>query len=938
MVIGKMPGREEVAQRRTLVGATGQYLAELLERILPDQSFRAWYVTNILKHTNPDAAGEKAVPPMFIANCRHLLFQELAIVRPKFILCLGADAAKALFGTSATITRLEGQVLDYQLPGRLGVAKAMVVIHPAQVLREPHREIQLETNLYRFGRLVQGADVFESEEGRDYRVIDTEEELRDWIAEVRLSLAESSDPILAVDAEWHGEHPQNHGSYLRTIQVAWDEGKAACIRLRQAGGAEIRPGWEAKSLRLLSRKLFPGVRVCGHFFNADLEMLVANGLDLRANFLVPTRASEQGVTPWDRTRTEGGFDTALASHAIDETGRLKLELLALRYTNMRRWDGEVRAWVASYCSEQDIKADDLEGYGMCPDRTLIPYSLCDADATLRLYRKFQPLLDRDHRGLSCRKAFWHAMIASPGAYEINTTGLLVDRERLDRQHDRFASKLDELLGRLRAWAEWPEFNLNSVYHVRELMFGPMLTGKKGEEGEPVSVAPEGARSLHLDPVFDTSKRPVLWEKLVQEGRDQDANPSTGKTALSILYYETQDDEARKILGLLRDCKFINQTLKFTLRPPAKTKEGEPIRDDRGQYIYTSGFGSYICDDDRIRTHMLQTAETGRWKAARPPMQNWSKTREEDYKRILADNYSSTVRSVFRASPGTVLVEFDFKGAELFVTAVMAGDETMIDHVYRNKLDEADPNYTDIHSSIAVKAFKLDCPPTKSGLKSVGKAHLRNAAKATIFGTLYGRQAKAIAIGCREQGVTISSREAQQLLDAIFSTYPGLHGFFAACQDRAIKERWLSSCMGRLRRFAQTSDYGLIGDFQRQAMNFPIQGAVADVVNTAVSRLRRYRLSRQEDLFRIVLQIHDAIMLEVPYAHVPEVVTKVVPVCAEQVPVYQCTLDGFRVAGAKPHYLSSDVEICEYWGEKVSDEWLVERGILIPKKEEARLAV
>ena len=81
----------------------------------------------------------------------------------------------------------------------------------------------------------------------------------------------------------------------------------------------------------------------------------------------------------------------------------------------------------------------------------------------------------------------------------------------------------------------------------------------------------------------------------------------------------------------------------------------------------------------------------------------------------------------------MFIESDFTGAELAVMAWISGDPNMIEHVRRNALSEDDPDYYDIHSHIAVKAFHLDCEPTKKGLASIHAKHLRVAAKAVVFG-------------------------------------------------------------------------------------------------------------------------------------------------------------------------------------------------------------
>jgi intein/homing endonuclease len=112
----------------------------------------------------------------------------------------------------------------------------------------------------------------------------------------------------------------------------------------------------------------------------------------------------------------------------------------------------------------------------------------------------------------------------------------------------------------------------------------------------------------------------------------------------------------------------------------------------------------------------------------------SKRREKAYRDILGEGYLYPIRSIFEASPGTVLVEADYQGAELFMMAVQSGDPVMIDHCLRGQLSTKDPNYYDIHSNIAIKAFKLNCPPTKKGLEAAGLPHIRDVTKCVVAGS------------------------------------------------------------------------------------------------------------------------------------------------------------------------------------------------------------
>jgi DNA polymerase I-like protein with 3'-5' exonuclease and polymerase domains len=274
-----------------------------------------------------------------------------------------------------------------------------------------------------------------------------------------------------------------------------------------------------------------------------------------------------------------------------------------------------------------------------------------------------------------------------------------------------------------------------------------------------------------------------------------------------------------------------------------------------------------------------------------------------------------------APPGYVIVESDYKGAELYGMALMSGDVTMIEHARRNLLPEYHPNFYDIHSSIAVQAFGYDCKPTKGGLKSIGKKHMRIVAKAVIFGVAYGRGAKAIALAAKEEGVEITEQEAQLVIDAIFVMYPGLTPFFDACRGRSADERWLCDAFGRFRRFGVARDRGVRGELERQAMNFPIQSMVASAVARAVDHLYHYREDYEadwKDLYLLFLQIHDSVLSLVPVENVPWMVDEVLPTCmTDRVPVYPCLLDGIPKPGVEPHHLGIDTEVMRFWGEKLS---------------------
>ena len=150
----------------------------------------------------------------------------------------------------------------------------------------------------------------------------------------------------------------------------------------------------------------------------------------------------------------------------------------------------------------------------------------------------------------------------------------------------------------------------------------------------------------------------------------------------------------------------------------------------------------------------------------------SKRRENDYKRILQDRYQYKIRSFLTSNmdatrgPVTVLVEATIKVPNCSAW-LRRRDYAMIDHCLRSALPEDHPNHYDIHSNVAVRAFHLDCEPTKRGLESINRTDLRVGANNVIFGGGYGRSAEAISRQAQEEGVTMSEAEAENNYERYF---------------------------------------------------------------------------------------------------------------------------------------------------------------------------
>ncbi len=839
--------------------------------------------------------------------------------------------------------------------------------------RSPEKIRVLQSNFGRFANLLESGTTDLEEKDLDHRVCHTLEDAEEWVEEVGYELLQlkKKNRLVAWDLEWEGQHPINEGSYVRTIQCSWAHKKAITFVTAHPGGKcafRDRDGKPAiKRLVKLLNKFQEDyqTRTVGHFLISDQEWAESIGLHLTKHCQIPlydkrirNKAGKRvRRLAWEQVRNGAGWlDTAYMIHSVEETAQLGLEMLSMRYTMAPRYDIPMEDWKTAYCAEKGMKKEALEGYGNCPDHIIVPYANYDADCTRRIAVSAIDLLDHDYEGNNCWEPFWESMIIQKPILRIHQNGICVDRKRIDDLTKKFitwrAKKEDEI----RDWADWherdgcPAFNVRSVQHVKEFLFGEALNGKRTEDNKTVRIRPPGAKSIYVTPLLDTSKPPRRWKDLIDRGMDKDASPGTGKMVLGILAQENFNCADQ--INMVRDYRFLDQVLKSVLRVPKTDEHDNWVENEYGDLEYNAGLAASIDDDGRVRTHLYPTAETGRWKSSRPNLQNISKSRDPDYVRLLGGtqnenkkwvggDYTCSLRSTLRASPGYALIEFDYKGAELYGMALMAGSKKMQEHCVRALLDDfgydekgrqveggkfPHPDYYDIHSSVAVLAFKLKCPPTKKGLDSIGKVHFRVLAKNVIFGIAYGRQAKAIALQAREQGINVTPDQAQMVIDAIFEMYPELQPFFEEAKSRALNEKWLCHSHGRFRRFPTVSDYKLEGEFERQAMNFPIQGMIASCVDRGLAYLDDV-IERQGllDEIRMLLQIHDAGLVEARYDQIDHAIELIKWAMIDMVPIYPTDLAG-KPRGDGPYHLGLDFEVCDHWGEKFSYEDAVAKGI------------
>jgi uracil-DNA glycosylase len=137
LLVGEQPGNEEDLQGKPFVGPAGKLLDDCLEEAGIDRSTA--YVTNVVKHFKWEQRGKRRIHKKpnakQIAACRPWLEAEIALIKPKVIVALGATAAQALLGSDFRVTKERGKFIESSL-----APYVMATVHPSSILRAPDDE------------------------------------------------------------------------------------------------------------------------------------------------------------------------------------------------------------------------------------------------------------------------------------------------------------------------------------------------------------------------------------------------------------------------------------------------------------------------------------------------------------------------------------------------------------------------------------------------------------------------------------------------------------------------------------------------------------------------------------------------------------------------------------------------------------------------------
>ncbi|MDR3341495.1 MAG: DNA polymerase I [Treponema sp.] len=240
-------------------------------------------------------------------------------------------------------------------------------------------------------------------------------------------------------------------------------------------------------------------------------------------------------------------------------------------------------------------------------------------------------------------------------------------------------------------------------------------------------------------------------------------------------------------------------------------------------------------ESRLHTNFVQTGTaTGRLSSREPNLQNIP-IRDEEGRRI---------REAFIAKPGHLLISADYSQIELVVLAHLSSDENLV---------AAFTEGTDVHARTAALIFGIDEPEVSGDQRRI--------AKIINFGVMYGMSAFRLS---NELG--ISRTDAAAFIDAYFKTYAGIRRYLDELIKKTEETGYASTILGRRRSIPTINSRNKIekAAADRVAVNTPIQGSAADIVKTAMLNLDK-RLTAENSPARLLLQVHDELILEVPAA-------------------------------------------------------------------------
>ena len=592
-----------------------------------------WYYTALCKYNVP-----KLKPTsQDIRWNEAILDDEIRTIKPKLIVCCGKIPFDHIFKVKFKLHEIQGGFFRSETYDCL--------LYPMDSLLTPLMKPEYQERMFvdlkevkKCLNEIRGHGV--PKLATHYDTIDTADKLQNWMDVLDAGIKDSTINRLSVDCEWHGKTAW--GGQLRSFQGAWLPGHAACLRLCAPVKKQVTYVFDQpiQVVREIIKPVLnnPKLKFIGHNIHADMAWM-----DEHLELDVFGRSE---------------FDTLFAQHTLNEYADLKLERCAVQFTDLGRYDLDLLVW------KKKNKVDTEEGYGLIPDDIIIPYSMRDVDAVIRMH----PILAKKLMQEKLWKYYNDLVLpfVSDGFYELMSTGIPIDREYLDEMRETYAHHGGMLLGEFRnalqreadmfmhAWLRKQSVARGGALSHGTDAFLQMLGYRKEKAFQAARAlfqsftknATEFSAALPLfmhwsdcqafnisstDHVrrwlFDvkrfkplkTTKRDgiqMAWEKVLQMPADKQVGYTPAADKQTVKVFATKD----KLVAQLEELKSVNNITKAFLKAADVEKDEETGED---KVIRENGLHAWIQPDERVHANFALT-ETARPRSWNPNILNWPK--------------------------------------------------------------------------------------------------------------------------------------------------------------------------------------------------------------------------------------------------------------------------------------------------------------------------
>jgi len=255
---------------------------------------------------------------------------------------------------------------------------------------------------------------------------------------------------------------------------------------------------------------------------------------------------------------------------------------------------------------------------------------------------------------------------------------------------------------------------------------------------------------------------------------------------------------------------------------------------------------------RVHTNFNQTGTTtGRLSSSDPNLQNIP----------IRGEMGNKIRKAIIAPPGTYLLSADYSQIDLRALAHLSQDPGLIAAFAQDE---------DIHATTASKLFGIP--------RDEVTPEMRRNAKTVNFGVVYGMSDYGL-----EQATNLSREEASQFIALYFEKYPRVKEYLEAIKEQARKLGYVQTMLGRRRFLPEINSFNRMvrEAAERMAINAPVQGSSADIIKIAMINLHR-EMERRNLKSKVLLQIHDELLFEVPEEEVEEMKSLVTEIMSRAV--------------------------------------------------------